>query len=259
MQTFLRLENVSKQFRTSDHRDKRALDGVSCEIFSGEIFGLLGVNGAGKTTLSSIIATLNPPTGGNLFFESEGTFISIYDDLMTYRQLIGFCPQKPNLTNQLTVEQNLTFFGRYYGLSAHATKIRVDALIEQFGLSEFRKRSPEELSGGYRQRIMLARALVHKPKLLILDEPTVGLDPHIRVQLWNAIRALKNEGVSVILTTHYLEEAEILCDRVCLLHEGIVRLIDTPAHLKTTHKKERLEEVFLALMDQSTDSTNERG
>lgn len=248
VQPFVRLDTLFKTFFTSDNREKHALRGVSADIYPGEIFGLLGVNGAGKTTLSSLIATLQPPTSGDILFDRAGELVSAYQDLMTYRQIIGFCPQKPNLVDVLTVEQNLFFSGRYYGLTAAESKQRVGELVRRFELDEFKKRTPGELSGGYRQRVMIARALMHKPRLLILDEPTVGLDPHIRLQLWDEVKMLKSEGVAVLLTTHYLEEAEALCDRVCILHEGVVRLCDTPSALKTSYDKARLEEVFLALM-----------
>src|SRR3989339_557782 len=247
-QPLLRLEALYQTFITSNHQKKQALNGVSFDINAGEIFGLLGVNGAGKTTLSSLIATLQPPTSGNIFFNRSGELVSIYNDLLTYRQMVGFCPQKPNLIDILSVQQNLFFNGRYYGLTSEQAKQRVVELVKQFELDEFKNRKPAELSGGYRQRVMIARALMHRPQILILDEPTVGLDPHIRVQLWEEIKTLKSEGVAVVLTTHYLEEAEVLCDRVCILHEGQIRLIDTPSALKTSHQMARLEEVFLALM-----------
>lgn len=258
MQTFLRLENVFKTFITSDQRQKKALGGVSFGINRGEIFGLLGVNGAGKTTLSSIIATLNEASSGKLLFNRDGAEISIYDDLMAYRQVIGFCPQKSNLIDALSVLQNLVFQGCYYGFPIFEVKVRANELIQRFMLDEFKHQTPAELSGGYRQRVMIARALMHKPQLLILDEPTVGLDPHIRMELWEEITSLKQEGVSILLTTHYLEEAEVLCDRVCILHEGLVRLIDTPAALKSSYQKARLEEVFLALTKADTSSCTER-
>lgn len=248
IQPFLRLDQLSKQYSTSDNRQKYALNNVSCDIYPGEIFGILGVNGAGKTTMSSLIATLQPPTSGDILFYQSGALNSVYADLMAYRQIIGFCPQKPNLIDALTVEQNLFFSGRYYDLTATQSTQRAAELMQRFGLDEYRNQTTNELSGGYRQRVMIARSLMHKPKLLILDEPTVGLDPHIRLQLWDEIKMLKKEGVTVLLTTHYLDEADALCDRVCILHDAMVRLIDTPLALKTLHKKERLEDVFLALM-----------
>jgi ABC-2 type transport system ATP-binding protein len=257
IQPFLRLHTLSKQYSTSDNRQKYALDNISCDIYPGEIFGILGVNGAGKTTMSSLIATLQPPTSGDILFNQSGILTSVYADLMTYRQIIGFCPQKPNLIDTLTVEQNLFFSGRYYGLTATQSTQGAAELMQRFGLDEYKNQTTNELSGGYRQRVMIARSLMHKPKLLVLDEPTVGLDPHIRLQLWDEIKMLKKEGVTVLLTTHYLDEADALCDRVCILHDGMVRLIDTPFALKTLHKKERLEDVFLALMQPDNSACTE--
>ena len=247
---FLRINALSKNYITSDKRIKHALSNVSLTLNSGEIFGLLGVNGAGKTTLSSIIATLQPPTSGAVLVrQPDGSFVSIYDDLMAYRRQLGFCAQKTNLMDTLSVQENLVFAGTYYGLSKEQALARANELMTTYNLTEFRHQTPGELSGGYRQRVMIARALMHKPRLLLLDEPTVGLDPHIRFQLWEEIRTLRESGVTVLLTTHYLDEAEVLCDRVCILHEGAVRLIGTPDDLKSTYQRGRLEDVFMALME----------
>ncbi len=236
----LRIKNIKKRYAT-----KEALKGVSLDIYKGEIVGLLGVNGAGKTTLSSIIATLHPPTEGDI--ECEG--VSIYDDIATYRYKIGFCPQRPNLDPALTLEQNLRLSGTYYQMTKEEIDTRLDFLVRQFGLGEYLHQKASVLSGGYKQRFMIARALMHNPQLVILDEPTVGLDPHIRRQLWQQIRDLKQLGVTVILTTHYLDEAEQLSDRVCVLDNGLIKLIDTPDKLKADFKMENLEDVFIALMD----------
>ncbi len=239
-QVLLKINNVKKKYGS-----KEALKGVSLDIYKGEIFGLLGVNGAGKTTLSSIIATLHPPTEGDI--ECEG--VSIYDDIATYRYKIGFCPQRPNLDPALTLEQNLRFSAQYYGMTQEEITTRLNFLIQQFGLQEYLSQKANVLSGGYKQRFMIARALMHNPQLVILDEPTVGLDPHIRRQLWQQIRDLKALGVTVILTTHYLDEAEQLSDRVCVLDGGLIKLIDTPENLKADFKMKNLEDVFLALME----------
>lgn len=255
LQPLLRIIALSKTYITSDKRVKRALSGLSLEINRGEVFGLLGVNGAGKTTLSSIIATLQPPTSGEICIcQQDGTCNSIYQDLMAYRRQLGFCAQKPNLMDTITVEQNLVYAGTYYGLSDKQAQIRAHELCERYTLMEFRHQTPAELSGGYRQRVMLARALMHKPQLLLLDEPTVGLDPHIRLHLWEEISALKQDGVTVLLTTHYLDEAEVLCDRVCILQDGLMRLISTPDDLKSAYQRGRLEDVFIALMQEDEQS-----
>jgi ABC-2 type transport system ATP-binding protein len=239
----LQVKNLKKYFHEK-HQVIKALDDVSLQIFKGEVLGLLGVNGAGKTTLSSIIATLHPPTEGDIIYNEK----SIYADINEYRRIIGFCPQKPNLNNDLTVEQNLLFAGRFYGLPESVVKDRYAELVEKYDLGKYLKSSPDILSGGYKQRVVIARALMPSPKLVILDEPTVGLDPHIRHGLWENIRELKDKGVTVILTTHYLDEAEILSDRICILDKGVVRLVDTPENLKTTYHRSRLEDVFLELM-----------
>ncbi len=243
----LQIKNVTKTY-LSGKESRDALKGVSLDIFESEVIGLLGVNGAGKTTLSSIIATLHPPTSGDIFYQEK----SIYQNLAAYRHIIGFCPQKPNLNASLTVKQNLVFDGLYYGLSMKDSTDKAAQLMEQYKLTQYAESYPSILSGGYRQRVVIARSLMHNPKLVILDEPTVGLDPHIRHQLWETIRNLRDTGVTVILTTHYLDEAETLSDRICILDAGNIRLIDTPANLKTVYQKSNLEDVFLQLMHEET-------
>ena len=239
----LSLKDVQKIYGAEPHAI-HALKGVSLDIYAGEIIGLLGVNGAGKTTLSSIIASLIPASSGSL--EHNGR--SIYQDLIGYRKILGFCPQKPNFDKKLTVKENLIFSGRYYGLSGTQCMQRSQELMEQFELLQYANAAPFILSGGYKQRLIIARSLMHKPKLLILDEPTVGLDPHIRRQLWDVVLALKQQGVTVVLTTHYLDEAEVLSDRVCILDRGAIHTIDTADNLKKRFSKGTLEDVFLQLL-----------
>lgn len=240
----LSVKNVTKTYPNGT----QALKGVCLDIKKGEVFGLLGPNGAGKTTLSSIIASLHPVTSGEILIETG----SIYHDVINYRYLIGLCPQKPNIDLMLTMEENLIFAGRYFGLSETKIVERVNYLSHKFGLAKYLKSKAYMLSGGYRQRFVIARALMHEPRLVILDEPTVGLDPHIRLQLWEFIKSLRSEGVSVLLTTHYLDEAEVLSDRVCILDKGQVVLIDTPDNLKKSYGKERLEDVFVQMMSDET-------
>lgn len=239
---FMHVVHLKKQFVTPKRMIK-ALDGVSFELHQGEILGLLGANGAGKTTLSSILATLHPATSGDVWVNG----VSIYRDINAYRRLLGYCPQKSNVNKELTVAEQLTFAGAFYGLSVSATKKRMREVIAQFKLEQYLKEKPSVLSGGYKQRVMLARTLMHNPSLLILDEPTVALDPHIRHQLWDLILDLKRAGVSIILTTHYLDEAEKLADRVCILKRGRIKLIETPANLKVLYASPKLEDVFLKL------------
>lgn len=228
---------------------KKALKGVSFYLQKGEIFSLLGVNGAGKTTLSSIIASLCPPTAGDVLFEG----VSIYQDITDYRMHIGYCPQGNNLNDKLTLEDNLLQAGRYYSMDETDLRQRLNELAKQFELTEFLQQKSDVLSGGYRQRFLIVRALMHSPKIIILDEPTVALDPHIRHQLWNSIKDLKKQGVTVLLTTHYLDEAEYLSDRVCVMDKGSIVLIDTPQNLKTLYAKPTLEAVFLQLMQEQAE------
>lgn len=240
MRPILSISSLSKVY----NKNIIALDTVNIDILPGEIFGLLGVNGAGKTTLSSILATLHPPTSGRILF--RGT--SIYDDLYTYRQNLGFCPQYQNLDTDLTVEENLIFAGRYFLIPTQLIHQRVETLMHQLHLTKYRTYNIHQLSGGNKQKVLIARALIHKPSIIILDEPTVGLDPDIRRKLWDIILALKAEGFTVILTTHYLDEAEYLSDRICILHKGTVILTESVAALKDKHEQKNLEEIFLHIM-----------
>lgn len=239
----LQIKDLKKIYFRKGQPLTEALRGVSLDLFQGEILGLLGVNGAGKTTLSSIIATLHPPTSGDIFWKGR----SIYDDVLSYRKIIGFCPQKPNLDRTFTLEENLIFAGRCFGMSASDANEQKDKLLEQLGLKTYAKTFIDFLSGGYKQRFLIARTLMHKPEIIILDEPTVGLDAHIRRQIWDVVSVLKAQGVTVILTTHYLDEAETLSDRVCIIDKGRIRMIDTPENLMKTYQKDKLEDVFIQL------------
>lgn len=238
----LAINNVSKTYHTKDH-PVHALNDISLPIYQGEIFGLLGVNGAGKTTLSSILATLHPATSGDILF--HGT--SIYKDLLNYRRHLGFCPQRPNLDSFLSVKNNLIFAGRYFLLPEDVIQSRTQDLLEKFNLTRYADFNVDALSGGTKQRLLIARAVIHNPSVVILDEPTVGLDPDIRRKIWQYIKELKNAGVTVILTTHYLDEAEYLSDRICILNKGTVQLLISLQELKARHEMKSLEEIFLQL------------
>lgn len=240
----LSLQGITKRYAT-----KEVLHGISLDIMQGEIISLLGVNGAGKTTLSSIIATLHPPTAGDIIYRGE----SIYRNITDYRLKLGYCPQAPNLYPNLTLEQNLLFAGKFYGLSPAETQPRIEKLVQQFELQPYLQQKASVLSGGYKQRFMIARSLIHQPDFIILDEPTVGLDPQIRRQLWEMIKDLKKSGITILLTTHYLDEAEKLSDRVCILDQGHIRLIDTPDKLMADFKQKNLEDVFIELLKAGKD------
>ncbi|MCB1107346.1 MAG: ABC transporter ATP-binding protein [Chlamydiia bacterium] len=244
-QLFLHIEKVSKTYFNKGRILKEALKEVSLDLFEGEVLGLLGVNGAGKTTLVSILATLHPPTAGDIQWNGG----SIYQNLLPYRLSVGYCPQHPNIERNLSLGENLVFSGRCYGLSKGEAEKRQKELAKEFKLEEYLEANIDQVSGGYKQRFLIARALMHRPKLVILDEPTVGLDSHIRRELWEVISKLRKEGITVILTTHYLDEAEYLSDRICLIHGGAIRVVDTPENLKKRHQKNNLEEVFLKFVD----------
>ncbi len=239
----LRIKHISKTYHTQTG-EFQALKNVSLDINRGEILSLLGVNGAGKSTLSSIIATLHPATSGDILYNG----ISIYRDIPNFRLHIGYCPQRPNLNPALTLEENLLFAGRFYGVQECELKERIKELISQFELEKYLPEKASILSGGYKQRFMIARSLIHKPSFIILDEPTVGLDPHIRRNLWEMIKNLKQEGITVLLTTHYLDEAEKLSDRVCILDRGQIKLVDTPDKLMADFQQSNLEDMFIELL-----------
>lgn len=248
MQPLISIHNVVKTYnkgKSSIH----ALNNVSLDIYEGEIFGLLGVNGAGKTTLSSILATLHPITSGDILFKGK----SIYNDVYSYRKQLGFCPQYQNLDTLLTVRQNLEFAGRYYLIPEQEVQQRVDELLAKFELKKYEHFKIDALSGGNKQRVLIARAMLHKPALILLDEPTVGLDPDIRKKLWDMIKQLKQEGVTIILTTHYLDEAEYLSDRICILHRGKVVKIESVENLIKTGAGKKLEDIFITFVQQQTD------
>ena len=246
MKPLIELTSVRKVYDLEGGQKLEALKNVSLTVYEGETLGLLGVNGAGKTTLSAILATLHPLTAGQILFEGK----SIYADLIGYRTVVGYCPQRPNVSPYLTLRQSLSFAGEFYGLDRNETAARMDKLIKNFELSRYADHTIKSLSGGYRQRFMIARTLMHKPRLIILDEPTVALDAPVRRYLWEVIRELKRNGVTIILTTHYLEEAEQLADRVCLLNKGEIVLVDSPENLKKKFSATDLESVFLTLLEE---------
>lgn len=247
MNPILSIKNLVKVYQ-SKWGITTALNDVSMDIFPGEIFGLLGVNGAGKTTLSSILATLHPPTSGAVLY--KGT--SIYEDIDAYRKALGFCPQTQNLDQSLTVEENLIFAGRYFLMPHDQIKQRVHYLLAQLELTRYASFAIQALSGGTKQRVLIARALMHNPEIVILDEPTVGLDPDIRRKLWDIIKDLKKQGITVILTTHYLDEAEMLSDRVCFLNKGRVQLLASVSDLKEKHKMAKLEDIFIEITKENS-------
>ncbi|HZF67092.1 MAG TPA: ABC transporter ATP-binding protein [Gemmatirosa sp.] len=208
--------------------DVVALEGLDLAVGEGEFFGLLGPNGAGKSTTLGILTTRVLPTGG----EARVAGADVVRDPVGARLRLGVVPQRPNPDRQLSVEENLLFHAAYYGVPVGEARRRADALLERFRIAETRHRRPDQLSGGQQQRLMIARALIHAPRVIFLDEPTVGLDPQARLALWEVLRALHADGRTIVMTTHYMEEADRLCDRVAIVDRGQLLACDTPAALR---------------------------
>jgi len=208
--------------------DTVAVDDISCTVHEGEIFGILGPNGAGKTTTAGMLTTRVVPTSGRAFI--AGVDVAARPALA--KQLSGIVSQQNTLDRQLTVWENLYFHGRLFGMGAKASRQTATDLLEQFQLSRWSKASVYALSGGMAQRLMVARAIFHRPSVLFLDEPTAGLDPQSRLALWDLLGELHGEGQTILLTTHYMEEADRLCQRVAIMDHGKILALDTPAALK---------------------------
>jgi|UniRef100_A0A7C5ANU8 ABC-2 type transport system ATP-binding protein len=213
-------ENLQKYYGSTC-----ALEGLTLHIREGEIFGLLGPNGAGKTTTIKILTTLTYPSGGRASIGG----LDVVRDRPRLKPLIAVCPQDINLDRELTAFENLWFYGRLYRVPD--LKRRINELLEWGQLAERAREPVKKLSGGLMRRLLILRALLSRPRVLFLDEPTVGLDPQIRRQLWDMIRHLQAQGITVLLTTHYIEEAESLCHRVAILNRGRLMALDAPKTL----------------------------
>src|SRR5215211_3982971 len=220
----IRTEGLTKVFPGG----VRAVDNLDLSLRGGEIFGLLGPNGAGKTTTVGMLTSMVIPTEGSAVV--GGVDVIAHPALA--KQAIGIVPQTNTLDRSLSVSENLYFHGRFFGMSAREAKAEATRLLEQFWLADRASAAVLELSGGMAQRLMVARAVMHKPAILFLDEPTAGLDPQSRIALWDILQELHAEGQTILLTTHYMEEADQLCDRVAIIDQGRVVALDTPAGLK---------------------------
>ncbi len=226
-----------------------ALDGVSLEIQSGRFFGLLGPNGAGKTTLINSVVSLARPDSGTV--EVFGR--DAYKEFREARRMIGVSPQEINLDKFLTVEETLLYHAGYYGVPKEKARERAEDLLERFALTGKRKDRVNTLSGGMKRRVMFARALMHDPRILFLDEPTAGVDVELRYSLWEYIRELNHGGLTIMLTTHYLEEAEALCEEIALINSGRIAAQDTSVGLKNSFGAENIEEVYLKVVGRDAD------
>ena len=218
------VRDLVKQYRKSR---VNAVDGVSFAVHRGEVFGLLGPNGAGKTTTVGILTTRVRRTGGT----ASVSGVDVGVDPVRARRLVAVVPQRNNLDRSLSIRQNLLFHAAYHGVPAAERARRADVLLEEFGLAERANDKPDMFSGGQAQRVMVARALMHAPEVLFLDEPTTGLDPAARLFVWDRVRDLKARGVTIVLTTHDMDEATELADRVGIMDHGKLLALDTPAAL----------------------------
>ncbi len=208
--------------------DIRAVDGLDLAIRPGELFGLLGPNGAGKTTTVGMLTTRIIPTAGRAWVGG----LDVVAEPALAKQAIGVVPQTNTLDRSLSVWENLYFHARYFGMPGRESRQAADRILEQFRLADRATADVSALSGGMAQRLMVARAIVHEPHILFLDEPTSGLDPQSRLALWDILRELHAVGQTILLTTHYMEEADQLCDRVAIMDHGKILALDTPAALK---------------------------
>jgi ABC-2 type transport system ATP-binding protein len=208
--------------------DRPAVDKLNLEVRRGEIFGLLGPNGAGKTTTGGMLTTMVVPTSGQAVVGG----IDVVAHPALAKQAIGVVPQQNTLDRALTVWENLYFHGRFFGMPAADSRAAADQLLVELHLSKWATAPVMALSGGMAQRLMVGRAILHRPAILFLDEPTAGLDPQSRIALWEILQRLNTEGQTILLTTHYMEEADQLCDRVAIMDHGHILALDTPASLK---------------------------
>jgi ABC-2 type transport system ATP-binding protein len=238
---FLIAQDLHKSFN-----QHKVVDGVSFTIHKGEIFGLLGPNGAGKTTTIRMLSTVLPPDTGDV---TIGGY-SIKNNADAVRSLLGVCPQELALYEDLTAIENLVFFGRMAGLNSKEANEQAIANLQLMGLTDRAKEMVEKFSGGMKRRINLAIALMGHPQLLFLDEPTVGIDPQSRNNIYETIEGLRDKGMTVLYTTHYMGEADRLCHRVAIIDGGKIVALDTPYHLKAqigAPEQVSLEDVFLKL------------
>ncbi|MGF7229566.1 MAG: ABC transporter ATP-binding protein [Candidatus Saccharibacteria bacterium] len=243
-QPILKVHNLQKSYN-----DKKVVNGISFEVKKGEIFGILGPNGAGKTTTLEMIEALRPIDGGTVTIDG----VNVADHPYDIRAMIGVQPQSPAFQDKTKLSELIEMFASAYGEKVDAKKF-----LEEVNLLEKASSFVEDLSGGQKQRFSIAAALVHSPKVFFMDEPTTGLDPQARRNLWDLVEEVRSRGISVILTTHYMDEAEVLCDRIAVMDNGNIVALDTPHNLiqallkrgftKKQHVEQaNLEDVFIDL------------
>ena len=228
MEAIVEVSELRKIYALGSEKPILALDGVDLKVWRGETLGLLGPNGAGKTTTIGILTTRVIPNSGRVRVAG----IDPEKNPIELKKIIAVVPQQMNLDRSLRVRENLLFHAEYFGIPRRVREERADELLAWLELSGRAYDKIDRLSGGMRQRLMIARALMHEPQILFLDEATLGLDPQSRLLIWDKIRELHSKGLTIILTTHYMEEAEELCDRVAIIDHGKILALDTPQNLK---------------------------
>ncbi len=228
--------------------DFEAVKGIDVEVRRGEAFGFLGPNGAGKSSTMKMIAAVSPVSGGEL--EILGMDPAV--DGPAIRGRLGVCPQEDTLDNELNVRDNLFIYGRYFGIPRAEVNDRVDELLDFVQLTEKAKSTVEDLSGGMKRRLTIARSLINRPDLLLLDEPTTGLDPQARHVLWDRLFRLKQSGVTLVITTHYMDEAEQLCDRLVVMDKGLIVAEGSPLDLIRQHSTREVAELRFGVAEEGT-------
>ena len=238
MKTIIKTTELTKCFGT-----KTAVDHLNLDIYEGEIYGLLGVNGAGKTTTIRMLTGLSAVTEGEAVVMGH----SVKTDLQEVKKITNISPQETAVAGHLTVKENLAFIGKIYGLTKEQIQKNIESVFQTLHLDEVQNQKAKTLSGGWQRRLSIAMALITDPKIIFLDEPTLGLDVLSRRELWKIISALKGK-VTIILTTHYLDEVEALCDRIAIMAKGKLMALGTAAELKQKTGKDKLEDAFVDIV-----------
>ena len=242
----IEIKNLVKKFKQANNF-KVAVDNLTLTIGDNEIFGILGKNGAGKTTLIRMLTMQLLPTAGKIFYNGQIADRNSAD----IKKIIGVVPQHINFDQDLNVWENLELHARLFGMEKLERSRRIEELLNYMELADCKNENIRKLSGGMKRRLLIARALIHKPKFLFLDEPTVALDPQVRRKIWSLIEDLRNDGVTIILTTHYIEEAEKLCNRVAILNKGKLIAEGAPNDFCENGKFETLEDFFVTLTEKA--------
>jgi lipooligosaccharide transport system ATP-binding protein len=241
----IRARDLRKSFVTKTGEVVEAVRGIDIDVRRGEAFGFLGPNGAGKSSTMRMIAAVSPVSGGELLILG----MDPAEHGPAIRARLGVCPQEDTLDNELNVFDNLYVYGRYFGISRGEVRSRAEELLDFVQLTEKRRSKVEDLSGGMKRRLTIARSLINRPDLLLLDEPTTGLDPQARHVLWDRLFRLKQQGVTLVITTHYMDEAEQLCDRLVVMDQGVVAAEGSPLDLIRDHSTREVAELRFPVGD----------